>query len=84
MSRTPPRADTARPALTGTALRAYPADVRFLLALPVVAFVVVLVVGAVRGRVQMRSCCSLPADQDRRLQTEPAGTETSRPVDAPA
>jgi len=58
--------------------------VRFLLALPVVAFVVVLVVGAVRGRVQMRSCCSVPADQDRRLQTEPADPATARPADARA
>lgn len=40
---------------------------RFLLALPVILFVVALVVGAVRGRVQMRSCCSVPADQDARL-----------------
>lgn len=28
----------------------------------------VLVVGGITGRVRARNCCSLPADQDRRLQ----------------
>jgi hypothetical protein len=30
-------------------------------------FVVLLAVGALRGRVRARSCCSLPAERDRRL-----------------
>lgn len=63
---------------------------RFLLALPVIAVVAFLIVGAVRGRVQVRSCCTVPADQDQRLvvpgtvvgRTDaPAGTP-SQPVDA--
>ena len=63
---------------------------RFLLALPVIAVVAFLVVGAVRGRVQVRSCCTVPADQDQRLAVQgtvvgrtdaPAGTP-SQPVDA--
>ena len=40
---------------------------KLLLGLIVVAPVVILVVGALRGRVQMRSCCAVPAEQDRRM-----------------
>lgn len=49
---------------------------RFLLALPVIAVVAFLVVGAVRGRVQVRSCCAVPADQDQRLVVQ--GTVVAR------
>lgn len=60
---------------------------RFLLALPVIAVVAFLVVGAVRGRVQMRSCCALPADQDSRLRVggvdaAGAAAPVQQPVDA--
>ena len=63
---------------------------RFLLALPVIAVVAFLVVGAVRGRVLVRSCCTLPADQDQRLvvpgtvvpRSDAAAGTPSQPVDA--
>lgn len=45
----------------------YPERVRYVLALPVIAFVVWFAVGAVRGRIQARSCCSLAAEQDGRI-----------------
>jgi hypothetical protein len=49
--------------------------VRYVVAAPVVMFLVLLVVGAVTGRVRVASCCSVPsAEQDRRL--EPAVPET--------
>ena len=34
----------------------------------VVLFLVAFVVGQVTGRVRARSCCSVPAEQDQRLQ----------------
>jgi hypothetical protein len=40
---------------------------RWLLAVIVVLPAVVLVVGAVRGRVQVRSCCSVDAVHDKRM-----------------
>jgi hypothetical protein len=50
--------------------------VRFLVATPLVIFMVLLAVGALTGRVRARSCCSLPeASQDRRLQADRAGTD---------
>jgi hypothetical protein len=51
---------------------------KFLVAAPIVLFVVWLAVGAVTGRVKARSCCSIPADRDLRLRgvvpTDSAGT----------
>jgi hypothetical protein len=40
---------------------------RWVLAVIVVLPAVVLVVGAVRGRVQVRSCCSVDAMHDKRM-----------------
>jgi hypothetical protein len=70
---------------------------RWLLAIVVVLPAALLVVGAVRGRVQVRSCCAVDAAHDKRMiaalaTDEPgardgvsgaAGTQTVRPVDAP-
>jgi hypothetical protein len=41
---------------------------KYLVAAPVVLFMVWLVVGALTGRVKARSCCSIPADRDLRLR----------------
>ena len=41
--------------------------VKLLLAALVLLPVVVLVVGALRGRARVTSCCSVPAEQDARL-----------------
>lgn len=41
---------------------------QWLLAGLVIIATTVLVVGGITGRVRARNCCSLPADQDRRLQ----------------
>lgn len=41
---------------------------QWLLAGLVIVATTVLVVGGITGRVRARNCCSLPADQDRRLQ----------------
>jgi hypothetical protein len=46
---------------------------KLLLGLIVVAPLVILVVGTIRGRVQMRSCCAVPADQDGRMTSAYAG-----------
>lgn len=54
---------------------------KLLLALLVLAPVVLLVVQSVRGRVQVTSCCSVPADDDARLRTTDAVGE--RLDDAP-
>lgn len=40
----------------------------YLLAVPVVAFVAFLVVGAVAGRVRVRSCCAADPRQDLRMR----------------
>ncbi len=48
--------------------------VKLLIALVVVAPVVVLVVSAIRGRVRVQSCCSVPADRDARLRSAPEAT----------
>ncbi len=53
---------------------------RLLLAAIVLAPVVALVVGAVRGRVRVQSCCSLPADDDARMRdafADPAPASTA-------
>lgn len=52
--------------------------VKLLLAALVVAPVLLLVVQAVRGRAQVRSCCSLPADQDARLAGAAESLEAPR------
>jgi hypothetical protein len=46
----------------------YHRGVPYLLALVALAAPIVLVVQAVRGRVRVTSCCSVPADQDARLR----------------
>lgn len=46
--------------------------VKLLIAFVVVAPVVVLVFSAIRGRVRVQSCCSIPADRDARLVSPPA------------
>lgn len=40
---------------------------RFVLAALVLVPVVLLVVGSIRGRVRVTSCCSVPAERDARL-----------------
>lgn len=42
--------------------------VKLLLAALVVLPVLMLVVSALRGRTTVESCCSVPADRDKRLQ----------------
>lgn len=39
----------------------------------VLVLMALLAVGAVRGRVKARSCCSLPADRDLRMRDVPGG-----------
>jgi hypothetical protein len=41
---------------------------RYVLAAPVVLFMLWLAVGAVTGRVRARSCCAIPADRDLRMR----------------
>ncbi len=41
---------------------------KYLVAAPVVLFVVWLAVGAITGRVKARSCCSIPAERDLRMR----------------
>ncbi len=52
--------------------------VKLLLAALVVAPVVWLVVMTLRGRAQVRSCCSVPADQDGRLADTSGSREAPR------
>jgi hypothetical protein len=40
----------------------------YLLAIPAVIFPVMLIVGAVRGRVKVTSCCSVAPENDMRLR----------------
>lgn len=54
---------------------------KLLLALLVLAPAVLLVVQSVRGRVQVTSCCSVPADNDARLRSSDA--EGQRRDEAP-
>jgi hypothetical protein len=42
--------------------------VKLLIAALVVLPVLVLVISALRGRTKVESCCSVPADRDKRLQ----------------
>lgn len=57
----------------------------YLLAAIALAAPVVLVVQTIRGRVQVRSCCAVPADQDRRLAdplaSTPEPSRVSEPLD---
>ena len=48
--------------------------IRYLLAAPIVIGMVLLAVGAVRGRVRVRSCCAV-ADPARDLRMRGAGTD---------
>ncbi|MGI9197090.1 MAG: hypothetical protein ACR2KE_06460 [Candidatus Nanopelagicales bacterium] len=41
---------------------------RFVLVVLVLLPVAALVVGGITGRVRARNCCSIPPEQDRRLQ----------------
>ena len=41
---------------------------QFVLATLVVLPVAALIIGAIRGRVRARSCCSVPAERDLRLR----------------
>lgn len=59
--------------------------VKLLLAALVVVPVLVLVVAALRGRAEVRPCCSIPADRDARLAGGAAPTATvERAVSASA
>lgn len=55
---------------------------RYLIAAPLLIFVVALVVGSLTGRVKVQSCCGAPPpDRDLRLRTdEAAPTGTSAPA----
>jgi hypothetical protein len=55
----------------------------YLLAAVALAAPIVLVVQAIRGRVQVRSCCAVPADQDRRLADPEASTTAQTGVSGP-
>jgi len=50
----------------------YDRDMPYLLAAAAVAAPIFLVVQTIRGRVRMQSCCSVPADRDRRLSADRA------------
>lgn len=63
---------------------AHSGHVRYLVALPVVAFVVALAWGALTGRVRARGCCAPDAASDLRLRDVRAVDRpvvTSAPVD---
>lgn len=55
---------------------------RFVLGLLVVIPAVVLVVAAVRGRAQVRSCCAADPAGDRRMAAAFSETETEPAADA--
>ena len=42
--------------------------IRYLIAAPIVIGMVLLAVGAVRGRVRVRSCCAADASRDLRMR----------------
>lgn len=55
---------------------------RFVVAALVLLPVVLLVVGSVRGRVRVTSCCALPAERDSRLVA--AYADEPQPVRSPS
>ena len=56
----------------------YPGGMRWVLAVIVVMPAVLLVVGAVRGRVQVRSCCAVDAAHDKRMIAAEPGVRGDR------